>query len=167
MYRKIIKKLSNFKFTAILTAIISLFAGLYGLTSMLLYHFAGPIDESKNVLYRNVGFADKPYVGMVLFFMVVAVVGISAFIVYSMFPFILNKEKLTPKKAYLLTGFICAFFEITLVVLMLILAFSDPVPNTKAAILGTLPIGILTIIGTLLYIIPFLKCEFYMPEIKK
>lgn len=167
MYRKIIKKLSNFKFTAMLVAIISGLAGVYGLTSMLLYHFAGPRDDTKVVLYRNVGFSDKPYLGMVLFFMVVLVVGISAFLVYSMLPYIQNKEKLTPKKGFLLTGFVCAFFELALVVFMIVLAFYKEVPNTKAAILATLPIGILTVIGTLLYIIPFLKCEFYMPEIKK
>ena len=98
---------------------------------------------------------------------IVAVVAISIFVVYSMIPYILNKEKLTPKKGLLMAGFVSGVLEIGLFIFMMILAGSKEAPLTKAGIIAYIPLGIISTIGSLLYIIPFLKCEFYMPEIKK
>lgn len=170
MFREFIKKLNNFKVIAWIVSVISAVAAAYGVTSMFLYHFAGDPQENTNGLIREVGFHGEEngaYKGMVLFFMIVAVVGVSIFVIYSMIPFILNKEKLNPKKGLLLTGFVVAFFEIVLIVFMFLLAFSKNEPNTKVAILATAPFGILSTIGLLLLIVPYIKCDFYMPEISK
>ena len=60
-------------------------------------------------------------------------------------------------------GFVAGVLEFGLVILMIALLAEHP--NTLVGIIITLPFGILSMIGSLLYIIPWLKCEFYMPEI--
>ena len=170
MIRNFIKKLNNFKLTACIVSVISAVAAIYGITSMFLYHFAGDPQENTNGLIREVGFQTEKngaYKGMVLFFAIVAVVGVSIFVVYSLIPFIFKKEKMTPRKGLLIAGFVAGIFEIVVVAFMFLLAFSEKEPNTKAAILATSPIGILSSIGCLLYIVPFIQCDFYMPEIAK
>ena len=179
MFRKIIKKLNNFKFTATIVAIISAVAGLYSLGALFLYHFAGELDPQSKGLIRFTGFTEYfvkgangveknigPYLGMVLFFMALFTIFISIFIVYSLIPYIANKEKLSPRKGLLLTGFIGACFELVLVIFMIFLAAQkQEAVKTALGIWLTLPIGILSTIGTGLYLIPWLKCDFYMPEI--
>ena len=177
MFRNIIKKLNNFKFTAMLMAIISGVAGVYALASFFIYHFAGDPDESVDGLSRIVGFSStetEPYLGMVLFFMALFTLGISIFIVYSLVPYLKNKEKLTPKKPLLLVGAIGAVFELVLFILMIVLLAKNP-PHAshtvdvvwKVLLIISLPFGLASIVGTGLYLIPFLKCDFYMPPIKK
>jgi len=170
MFRKIIKKLNNFRFTALLMSCISGLAGIYSLVSFFLYHFAGdleevPPDEETEYLARIVGFSSRPYLGMILFFMAVATLIISILVVYSLVPYLKNKEKLTPRKSLLITGFVSAFTQLGLLILMIVLVATET-PNTAVGIYLTLPLGVLSIIGLALYIIPYLKCDFYMPEIK-
>lgn len=167
MLNKLIKKFSNFKTTAITTSIISLVAALYALASIFLYHFAGDLDPQSKGLVRFVGFQEKPFVGMALFFCALATLFISAFIVYSMFPFILNKERLSPRKGLLVAGFVSGVIEIALIIFMILLALDKTVPNTKTYILWTIPVGVLSAIASCLYLFPFINCEFYMPEIKQ
>ncbi len=165
MLNKLIKKLSNFRTTAIAASIVSLVAAIYALVSIFLYHFAGDPDPMSKGLVRIVGFQEKPFLGMALFFCALAVLIMSIFIVYSMFPFIMNKERLTPRKGLLVTGFASGVIEIALVIFMFLLAFDEVVPNTKIGIILISPIGILSAIGCGLYLFPFINCEFYMPEI--
>ena len=169
MFTKIIKKLNNFKFTAMLVEIVSGVAALYSLGAIFLYHFAGDLDAQSKGLVRNVGFSKVEggaYLGMVLFFAAMLSLLISIFICYSLIPFIRNKEKTNPRRGLLLAGFVSSVFELLLLVFMiLLLAIGDP--NTKIGIILTLPLGILSMIGSALYIIPWLKCDFYMPEIKR
>lgn len=166
MFRQIIKKLNDFRFTSILATIISGVAGLYALGSFFLYHFAGPLDPEYKNLIRMVGFQDHPYLGMVLFFTSLATLVCAIIVVYVSVPYIKNKEKLTPKKSTLLTGFIGAPFELATIILMVVLAVSEH-PQTVVGIWLTFPLGILSMCGTALYLIPYLKCDFYMPEIKR
>lgn len=176
MFNKIIKKLSNFKFTAILATIISSVAGVYAIASLFLYHFAGDVDDRKG-LTRLVGFTSTekgPYVGMVLFFMVLFTVILSIYVIFNCLPFIKNKEKLLPKKNLLVVGSVSAVFELALFIIMIVLLATNPhhkdpnAYNTWVALLITsLPFGFLSIVGSGLYLVPFLKCNFYMPEIKR
>ena len=169
MFTKIIKKLNNFKFTAMLIEIVSGVAALYSLGAILLYHFSGDLDKQSKGLIRNVGFSNVEngaYLGMVLFFAALLSLLISIFVCYSVIPFIKNKEKTSPRKGLLLAGFVSSIFELLLIVFMILLLVMGN-PNTKIGIILTLPLGILSMIGCALYIIPFIKCDFYMPEIKR
>ena len=166
MLGKLIKKLSNFRNTAVITAIISAVSALYALAQIFFYHFAGGLDPKSNGLSRIVGFNEQPFMGMALFFAALITLIISVYVAYSMFPFVLNKEKLNIRKGLLLAGFVGGLFELVLIVFMIILIVSES-PNTTGAIIGTLPIGILSALGSLAYIVPFILCDFYMPEIKK
>lgn len=176
MFKKIIKKLSNFKFTALLMTIISSLAGVYAIASLFLYHFAGDVDDRKG-LTRLVGFSsteDGPYVGMILFFMVLATVILSIYVIFNCVPFIKNKEKLSPKKNLLIVGEVSAVSDLVLFILMIVLLITNPQHKDiadynrwRALLITSLPFGFLSIVGTGLYVVPFLKCNFYMPEIKR
>lgn len=171
MLAKIIKKLNNFKFTAMVVAANSTVAALYALISLFLYHFAGPLDPKSKSLIREVGFSNLEggaYLGMVLFFMAIITLFISIFVVYSLIPFIQNKEKNAIRKGLLLGGFVSAFFEFVLMIFMIVL-FAIGVREGRVAvkvlIMVSLPLGLVSTAGCALYIIPWLKCDFFMPQI--
>jgi len=177
MFRKVIKKLNDFRFTAILMTIISGVAAVYSLGSFVIYHMAGDLDEQSKGLIRNVGFSSTPkgpYWGMILFLVSFTALFISIFLVYSLIPYIKNKEKLYPRKGLLLAGFVGAFFELFLFVLMIVLLATNP-PHAnhttdviwKVFLIISLPFGLASTIGTGLYLIPYLKCDFYMPAVKQ
>ena len=168
MVKNLIKKLNNFKFTSIVMAIVSGVAALYALASIFLYHFAGELEPPK-YLVRFVGFADVEngaYLGMILFFAAIISLFISIFVIYSLIPFIKNSEKVTPKKGLLLAGFISGIFEVILIIFMILLIALGH-PNTLVLIIVSLPLGLASAVGCLLYLLPYLKCDFYMPEIKR
>ena len=165
MLKKIIKKLNNFKFSALIMSIVAGVGSLYSLGAFFLYHFAGPISEDDE-LVRVVGFSSRPYLGMILFFMAIISLFIGIFLIYSFIPFIQNKEKVIIRRGLVLAGFVNAFFEFLLCVFMLLLVILEN-PITELAIILTLPIGILASVAYGLFLIPYLKCDFYMPEIKK
>ncbi len=165
MLRQMIKKLNNFKFTALLVLIISGVAALYALGCLFMYHFAGPIDPEIQV--RRVGFTGVQggqYLGMFLFFAAILTLFISIYVAYSMVPFVQNKEKTSPRKGLLLAGFVSSIFEFILIIFMILLMAIGH-PQTLVVIIVTLPLGLLSMIGSCLYIIPWLKCDFYMPAI--
>ena len=165
MLRQMIKKLNNFKFTALLVLIISGVAALYALGCLFMYHFAGPIDPEIQV--RQVGFTGVQggqYLGMFLFFMAIITLFISIYVAYSMVPFVQNKEKTNPRKGLLLAGFVSSIFEFVLIIFMILLMAIGH-PQTLVVIIVTLPFGLASMIGSCLYIIPWLKCDFYMPAI--
>ena len=172
IFRQIIKKLSNFRFTAVLVAIISGLAAVYAIVSFILYNYCGELTEfgiTGDV--RNVGFQSTPterYLGMVLFFACLFTIVCGIFVVYNLLPAIKNKEKVLPSKAPLIVGCVGTLFQIVVIVLMAKLAFTyEPVPNTQTAMIVSLPFGILLTIGTGLYLVPILCCKFFMPEIKR
>ena len=167
MFRKIIKKLNNFKFTSLLAMIISSVAALYAIFSFAFFHYAGDLLENENYI-RAVGFYYHENAGilsLLVFLSCFLSLILSIVVAYGSFPFVMNKEKMMPRKNNLLIGFISGVLELMLVVLMIALLGEHP--NTMVGIIVTLPFGILSTIGCLLYIIPWLRCEFYMPEIKR
>lgn len=162
---KLIKKLNNYRFTSFVASIISLVAAIYGLISFFFYHFAGDVNKRG---YRNVGFSstssDK-YIGMIFFLGCLISIAIAIFFIYSVFPALINKEKVTPKKGLYLANAINSVFILLVAILSLVLVHKEN-PNTKVAILVALPFGVLSAIGSGLLLIPYIKCEFYMPPIK-
>ncbi len=173
MFRKILKKLNNFRLTSILAACISGVAAVYALLSFVFFNFAGELIEGSKY-YHEVGFyyhetasgtSDGGVLSFFVFLCFVMTLICGIIVVYSSFPFIKNKEKLLPKKGTLIAGFVGGVFELGLVILMLMLLGEEPL--TLVGLIVTLPFGILTTIGQCLYIIPYLKCHFYMPAIKK
>ena len=169
MFRKLIKKLNNFRFTSICAACVSGLAAVYGLVSFALFHFAGELlERDENI--RAVGFYDHKlggYLSFVVFLGFVVTVICGIVVAYSMIPFIKNKEKLLPRKGVLLVGFVGAFFEILLIVMMVLLALQPDRPKTFVGILVSLPFGIVSAVGQLFYLVPYLKCNFFMPEVDK
>lgn len=165
MFRKIIKKLNNFKFTSLLAMCISAVSGLYAIFSFAFFHYAGDLLENENYI-RAVGFYDKPnggFLSLLVFLCAFLSLILSIVVVYGSWPFVKNQEKMAPRKNNLMLGFVAGVLEFGLVILMIALLAEHP--NTLVGIIVTLPFGILSMIGSLLYIIPWLKCEFYMPEI--
>ena len=165
MLRKIIKKLNNFKFTSLLAMIISSVSGLYAIFSFAFFHFAGDLLENEEYI-RAVGFYKHPNGGILsflVFFCAFLSLVLSIVVAYGSFPFVRNREKQMARKSNLLVGFISGVFELGLVILMIALLADHP--NTAVGIIVTLPFGIVSTIGTLLYLFPYLKCEFFMPEI--
>ena len=174
MFSKIIKKFNNFRFTSIFMACASALTGLYALGSFFLYHFSGDLDPQSKGLIRNTGFSNAPIVGMVLFFAAIIALFVSIYVVYSCVPFIMNKDKLTIRKGLLLAGFVGSVFELLLFVLMIVLLIKNPPHESastyatwKALLIVSLPFGLVSICATAFYLVPFLKCDFYMPEIKR
>ena len=165
MFRKIIKKLNNFKFTSLLAMIISAVSAVYAICSFIFFHFAGDLLENEKYI-RAVGFHSHPNGGLLsllVFLCAFLSLILAIVVVYGSFPFYKNQEKMAPRKNNLLIGFIGGIFEFGLVILMIALLAEHP--NTLVGLIITLPFGILSMIGSLLYIFPWLKCEFYMPEI--
>ena len=165
MVRKIIKKLNNFKFTSLIAMIVSSVSVLYAIFSFAFFHFAGDLLEHEAYI-RAVGFYEHENGGVLsflVFFCAFMSLVLSIAVAYGSFPFVKNQEKQAPRKTNLLLGFIAGVFELGLVILMIALLGEHP--NTLVGIIITLPFGILSTIGSLLYLFPYLKCEFYMPEI--
>ena len=167
MFIKIIKKLNNFKFTSLLAFCISAIAAVYAIFSFAFFHYAGDLLENENYI-RAVGFyyhENGGYLSMIVFISCFLSLILSIVVCYGSFPFIMNKEKMMPRKNNLMVGFVSGVLELILVIMMILLLGEHP--NTLVGIIVTLPFGILSTIGSLLYLIPWLKCEFYMPEIKR
>lgn len=167
MLRKIVKKLNNFRLTATLVAIFSVLTAIYAIGSFACYHFAGEVVNDIRVVGFT-GMGEKgnlgKILGMVLFLLVLVTTVIGIVVAYQLFPAIKNKEKVNPKPVFLFVSFIGSFFELGVLVLMVILATKDP--NTKNYILYSLPLGGITIVASWLELIPFYMCDFYMPTIK-
>ena len=167
MFRKVIKKLNNFKFTSLLAMIISSVSALYAIFSFIFFHYAGDLLENEKYI-RAVGFYAHENGGLLSFLVFLCAflsLILSIVVAYGSFPFVKNQEKQMPRKNNLLIGFIAGVLELGLVILMIALIAENP--NTKVGIIITLPFGILSAIGCLLYLLPYLKCEFYMPEISR
>ena len=144
---------------------ISAVSGLYAIFSFAFFHYAGDLLENENYI-RAVGFYDKPnggFLSLLVFLCAFLSLILSIVVVYGSWPFVKNQEKMAPRKNNLMLGFVAGVLEFGLVILMIALLAEHP--NTLVGIIITLPFGILSMIGSLLYIIPWLKCEFYMPEI--
>jgi len=169
MFIKLIKKLNNFRFTAKIAACVSAVAAVYGLVSFFMFHFAGDLVPGERYV-REVGFYYNEAGGVLSFivylgFIMSVICGIV--VAYSMVPFIQNKEKLMPRKGVLLVGVVGGVFELVLAVMMILLLAEPDTPKTSIGIIISLPFGILSAIGQICFLLPYLKCNFFMPEVEK
>lgn len=165
--KTIIKKLNNYRLTSIIAAGVSLLSAIYALVSLFLYHFAGEVNARG---FRKVGFSSMgktgQYLGLVFFFAVVFALILSIFVIVKVLPAIINKEKIVPQKTIFLVGAIGAVFQLIVVVLSLVLVLAET-PKTAVGIWVMLPFGLIAAVATGFMLLPYLKCNFYMPEIKK
>lgn len=159
--KQIIKKLNNFRLTASIASGLALLAGLLSLGSLFLYHFAG---ETNGRGFRIVGFNDKPVVGFIYFMIILVTIILSITVIYLLLPSVRNKEKIVPSRTPLLLATISAGFQLALLVLSIVLIVTET-PNTKVGFIVLFPFEVITIIGSALCILPYIKCSFYMPAI--
>lgn len=165
MFRKIIKKFNNFKTTATFTFIFSVLTAIYGLAVFLCYNFAGDMVGK----YRDVGFDESQtgkLMGMFLFLFAVLTVIVAIVVAYNLIPAILNKEKVNPKKIFLGVSFGGAFAETGLFIMSILLIVLDN-PKSTGFVIATMPIYLITVLASIFEFVLMLKCDFYMPEIKR
>ena len=173
-YKKLIKKLNNFRLTSLIIAIVSLFAGGMSLGLMFIYYFAGNVSEttqarmpsffSLDVQGETITGTSGRIMGMIFFLTLIIVLILSCVIIYGLFPAIRNKDKVLPKKSPLILAIINGAFEVVVLVFS-ILAIVLEKPNTFAGYCAAIPVIALTAIANILCIVPFLKCVFYQPAV--
>ncbi len=165
-YKAIIKKLNNYRLTSIIVSAVSLLAGLLSLGLLFIYYFAGDIStltESRQPSFVSLGESGR-IMGMIFFLFCIFVIICSIVIIYNLLPYILNKEKLTPKKAPLMMAVVNGGLQIVVIVFS-VLAIVLEKPNTYVWYIVTIPFNVITCIANFLCIVPFLKCVFYQPAI--
>ena len=166
--KKIINKLNNFKFTAMVLSGVSLLSGILGLGLLFIYYFAGNVSQktsSRTPSFANLGIGGK-VMGMIFFIFCILVIIMSIVVIYNLLPAARNKEKVNPSKSTLICAVINGGLEVV-VLIFSILAITLEKPNTLALYILTIPFTLLTAAANIFCIVPFLKCEFYMPEIKR
>ena len=177
IFKTIIKKLNNFRLTSFIVAGINLVAALSALVLVFMYHFAGgPVPDSKNSTRPSFAGLDivnsvaegevitGKLMGMAFFLLLVVVLILSIYTIYTLLPAILNKEKITPKKSPLIVSIVTGGLQIAVLVFS-ILAITLEEPITKVGYIITIPFTVLSLIANILCIVPILKCIFYQPAI--
>lgn len=164
--KKIIKKLNNFRLTSIIVSAVSLVAGLLSLGLLFIYYYAGDISEatqSRQPSFTSLG-ASGRILGMVFFLFCIFVVIASILVIYNLLPYVMNKEKVTPKKSPLIVAIVNASLQVVVLVFS-ILAIILEKPNTFGWYVATIPFNVITIVANYLCIIPLIKCVFYQPSV--
>lgn len=176
-FKAIIKKLNNYRLTAIIVAGINLLVAIVGVALVFIYHLAGgDVPDKKTSTMPSFagldlveGAEEGQYItgklmGMSFFIIIVAVLILSIYTIYALLPYILNKEKVTPKKSPLILSVINGGLEIAVLVFS-ILAITLETPYTKTGYIITMPFTVITLIANFLCIVPLLRCVFYQPAI--
>lgn len=176
-YKSVIKRLNNFRLTALIAAVSSAVAGLTSLGITFCYHFAGDVWERTNAhvpSFMNLGVDTSEYnlinptygkiMGMVFFLSLVIVIGLSIAGAYNLLPNIKNGEKVSVRKNFLLFNVISGVFQIVVLVFS-ILAITKEHPNTFGGYIATIPFTVITLLVNILLIVPYLKCVFYQPAV--
>ena len=163
--KKILNKLNNFRFTSFLLGCVSLVTAILSLGLMFIYYFAGDVNNKgrRQPSFVSLGESGR-LMGMIFFLFCLFAVILSIVIIYVLLPNLLNKEKVTPKKAPLIMGVVNGGFEFVILIFT-ILAIALETPNTLALYIVTIPFTLVTLAANVLCIIPFLKCTFYQPAI--
>ena len=142
-----------------------------------MFHFAGgPVPDSKNSTRPSFASLDivpgvaegeligGKLMGMVFFLLLVVVLILSIYTIYTLLPAILNKEKITPKKSPLIVSIVTGGLQIAVLVFS-ILAITLETPNTLALYIVAIPFIVITAIINIMAIIPLTRCVFYQPAI--
>lgn len=176
-YKAAIKKLNNFRLTAVILSAVNLVAGIVALGLTFCFYFAGDVWEagSKSRVPSFMGLdidfntnemigVGGRFMGMVFFLACIVVIGLSIAVIYNSLPSIKNKEKVTPKRSILMFAFVNGCFQVVVFVFS-ILAIALESPNTIAGYIVSLPLTFISMAANLLAIVPFLKCIFYQPAV--
>lgn len=165
--KPIVKKLNNFKFTALLAAIGGVVSCLLIVLLFVCYSRSGTDPETGEVITAFVGTGSRRSinnVGMVFFLFCVVSLIAGIVIVYLSLPFIFPKEKLNPKKSipWVLVGNAALHFAL---IIMVIFLLATEKSRMTAGFVCYIIFGSLFLIYSLLFIIPALKCNFFMPAL--
>lgn len=166
--KELAKKLNNFRLSAFIEAIIQVFGALVLLGDVVCYTLAGGVENGFPVqAFQYDPESPVPQMlGMIFFMSCLIGIIVSVVVIYQLLPNILNKEKVTPKKGFLITGAVNSIFHIILVVLSIVLIVREQ-PQTTAGLIVTIVGSGLYIIANALKIYPLVRCEYYQPEIKR
>jgi len=166
--KPIVKKLNNFKFTALLCAIGGAVSVILTILLFVFYARSG-LDGNGNVTiaFNYVKGVNSPsiyIVGMIYFLICIVSLIVGIVIVALSFPFIFPKDKMTPKKSlpWLMVANGAIHFALIIMVIYLI---TSEFSRMKVGYIIYIIVGALLLIYSLLFILPGLKCRFYMPQL--
>lgn len=164
-YKKVISTFNNYRTTSIVLAVVGVVAILASIGVLLAYEFAGPFDSEINM--QITAFKDKPIHGMILFLSCLFTIIAGIVAIYVSFPAIKNNDVVQTKRSRLISAFVAGFFELVIAIFIIILLTSNEKIKTTNAFVASLVFILLDAIACGLLIVPFTKCVFYMPPIKK
>ena len=169
--KKIIKKLNNYRVTALTVGILSAFVALLTIGLILIYYFANGLSPRTG--HQMPSFSTIPQTGrilqMVFFIFAIVVLALAIGTAYLLVPAILNKGKVATSKSPLYMAAVNGVLQIVLVVFS-VLAITLETPKVaacQALYIVTIPLNIISLVANILCLVPAIKCEFYMPEVGK
>lgn len=171
--KPIIKKLNNFKFTALLALIGGGVALLLTILLFILYSRSGINPETGEVIPAFFGgktaVAPKGnpslyIVGMIFFLFCIVSAILCIVIIYLSLPFVFPKDKMNPNKAipWLVVSEGALNLGLIIMVIFLLIVESS---RMQVGFIIYIVLGSLFLIYSLLFILPGLKCRFYMPSL--
>lgn len=166
--KELIKKLNNYRRTSIIVSLISLATALVAIALFVLYAFAGdisPLTTSRQPAFTSLG-QNGRIIGMFYFIILIFVLALAIAVMYLSFPAILNKNKIDPKRSTLMVAVVNAGFELLALVLTVVEVAVEK-SNTMVGFIICIPLLLITLLANVACIIPFIKCDFYMPQIKR
>ena len=169
--KKLIKKLNNYRVTALAVGITAAFVALLTIGLVLIYYFANGLSNTTG--HQIPSFSTIKQTGrilqMVFFIFAIIVLALSLGTAYLLVPAILNKGKVVPSKTPLFMAAVTGVLQIVLLVFS-ILAITLETPKVAACgalYIVTIPLNIISLVANIFYLVPAIKCEFYMPEVGK
>lgn len=163
--KELIKKLNNFRRSAIFIA-IGAFVGLVAIALMLaLYQTSGSAIDAEGKAITTIAFKNNQIAGMFYFiFAIIAViVGVTAF--YKALLFIFPKTKKTPAKSIIWILFAENMLVLILNILVIFLLSTEKSNHTAGYVISLI-LGFLSVIYSVLWLYPLFHCHFFYPELK-
>lgn len=163
--KNLLNKLNNYRLTSVIISGVSLLTGIISLGLLFIYYFAGDVNAKgrRQPSFVSLGSSGR-IMGMIFFLFCLFVLILSIVVIYLSLPNVLNKEKVSPKKAPLVIAVVNGGLEVV-VLIFSILAIVLETPNTLALYIVTIPFTLLTCVANILCIVPFLKGSFYQPAV--
>lgn len=165
LFKSLIRKMNNYRLSSVILASISALTGVIALGLTFIYYFAGDKTNkgAQQPSFVTLGPSGR-IMGMIFFLALIAVVILAVVVVYGALPYIMNKEKVVPKKSPFIISVVNGGLEVVVLVFS-ILAITLETPHTLVLYIVTIPFTVITAVANILCILPFLKCVFYQPAI--
>lgn len=164
--KPIIKKLNNFKFTSMLACIAGAVSIILTALLFVFYSRSG-LDASGNVTTAFDGGQNHPsiyLIGMIYFLFCIVTFIVGIVIVYLSFPYMFPKDKMTPKKALPWVIVADGVLHFGLIIMSIYLIATE-YSRMKVGFIIYIIVGVLFLLYSLFFILPGLKCRFYMPSL--